>query len=237
MNPLHATTLLPSAYQPLPVRWKAGIITRLWRAAALGVLMFVRLLTARAVDYHVATAQQLQTALTLAAASSVSNNIYVTNGYYTGNFNYNSAKANSLTVLAETNVASSQITIDGGGTGASMNIISTGSSNITVQGLTFLRNCGSTSLGGLQIAGGNTTILVNGCSFLSPTNSSGMGLVLSSGLNATVTNCTAMGATGGGDGTGISISGITSNVIVQNCIVAQQCWHYCIRRRTLSIGG
>ena len=84
--------------------------------------------------------------------------------------------------------------------------------------MTFLRNCGSTSLGGLQIAGGNTVILVNGCEFLSPTNSSGAGLVITSGKNATVTNCIATGSTiGGGGSVGISISGVTNNVTVQSC--------------------
>src|ERR1035441_1363306 len=91
----------------------------------------------RAVDYHVATAQDLQNALTLAAASSVSNNIYVTNGYYTGNFNFNSTNVNNLTILAEPGVANTQIAIDGGGTGSSMNIISSASPYITVRGMTF----------------------------------------------------------------------------------------------------
>jgi hypothetical protein len=187
--------------------------------AALGLLMLLGLTSARAVDYHVATAQQLQNALTLAAASSVSNNIYVTNGYYTGNFNFNSANINSLTLLAETNIASSQIVIDSGGTGSSMSITASASPNITVQGMTFLRNCGSNGIGGLQIAGGNTTILVNGCQFLSPTNSAGIGLNLLSGINATVTNCTAVGSSIGGGGTGIYIAGVTNNVTIQNCSV------------------
>src|ERR1035441_8648665 len=171
----------------------------------------------RADVFHVDTAQKLQTALTLPAASSVSNTIYVTNGYYSGNFNYNSSNVNNLTILAETNVANSQIIIDSGGTGSSMNISGSATANITVQGMTFLRNCGSTSIGGLQIAGGNTTILVSGCQFLSPTNSSGIGLLLLSGLNATVTNCTAAGSPSRGGGTGIAISGVTGNVTVQNC--------------------
>ena len=68
------------------------------RGCILALLTLLGLTNARAVDYHVATAQQLQTALTLAAASSVSNNIYVTNGYYLGNFNYNSANVNELTI-------------------------------------------------------------------------------------------------------------------------------------------
>lgn len=187
------------------------------RLATLVVFAMFGVNFARAVDYHVATAQQLQNALTLAAATSVSNNIYVTNGYYTGNFNFNSANVNSLTIQAETNVASSQIVIDSGGTGSSMSITASASPSITVQGMTFLRNCGSPTIGGLQVAGGNTAILVSDCQFISPTNSSGMGLNIVSGLNATVTNCTAIGSLTGNGGTGISISGVPSNAIVQNC--------------------
>jgi hypothetical protein len=174
---------------------------------------------AGAVDYHVATAQALQNALALAAASSVSNSIYVTNGYYTGNFSYNSSSLNSLTILAEPGVANRQIVIDGGGTGSSMNISGPATASIAVQGMTFLRNCGTTSVGGLQIAGGNTAILVSGCLFPSPTNSSGIGLNIVSGLNATVTTCTAAGSPSGGGGIGIFISGVTSNVTVQNCSI------------------
>jgi len=148
----------------------------------------------------------------------VSNNIYVTNGYYTGNFNFNSSNVNSLTILNEPGVASGQIVIDSGGTGSSMSITASASPFITVQGMTFMRNCGSTSLGGLQITGGNTAILVSGCQFLSPTNSSGIGLLLQSGISATVTNCTAAGSKTGSGGTGIYISGITNSVNVQNCM-------------------
>jgi hypothetical protein len=184
------------------------------------ITLFGLAATASAATYHVATAQQLQNALTLAAGSTGGSSIYVTNGYYTGNFNYNSTAVNSLTILAETNVPSSQVVIDSGGIGSSMNISGSATANITVQGMTFLRNCGSTTIGGLQIAGGNTTILVSGCQFLSPTNSSGIGLLLSSGINATVTNCIAAGSTTGSGGTGISISGVTNNVIVQSCTIS-----------------
>ena len=171
----------------------------------------------KAVDFHVATAQDLQNALTLAAASSVSNNIYVTNGYYTGNFNFNSSNVNELTLLAEPGVSNTQITIDSGGTGSSLSMTATASPYITVQGMTFLRNCGNTTIGGLQMVGGNTAILVNGCQFLSPSNSSGIGLNIFSGLNATLTNCIVAGYPIGGGGIGISISGITNNVMLQNC--------------------
>jgi predicted outer membrane repeat protein len=190
----------------------------------VAALILLDLTPVRAVDYHVATAQQLQNALTLAASDGANNNIWITNGYYTGNFNYNSSSANSLTVLPEVGVANTQITIDGAGTGSSLNISCSANATITVQGITILRNCGNTvadeNIGALRIAaGGGSTILVNGCLFLSPTNAAGIGLLLASGLNAIVTNCNAAGMINSDElgGTGISISGVTGNVTVQNC--------------------
>ena len=109
---------------------------------AAGVL--ISQLPVRAVDFHVATAQDLQNALTLAAANGADDNIYLTNGYYVGNFNFNSAEARNLTLQAEPGVASDQVTIDGAGGGRSMSLSSSAADNsITVRGLTFLRNCGS----------------------------------------------------------------------------------------------
>jgi hypothetical protein len=174
-----------------------------------------------AVDFHVATAQDLQNALTTAAANGADNNIYLSAGYYIGNFNYNSSSANNLTIANEPSVTNNtQIAIDGAGTGRDMNLANTGTGNITVQGITFLRNCGNSGIGALRIAPGSaSSILVQNCQFLSPTNTSGMGLEIDSGLNATITNCTVTGTTGGGGGIGISI-GVTGNVIVQNCMVA-----------------
>ena len=111
--------------------------------------------------------------------------------------------------------------IDGAGTGRDMNLANTGSGNFTVQGITFLRNCGSTSLGALRIAaGGASTVLVQNCQFLSPANSSGMGLELASGLNATVTNYIVTGSAIGGGGTGVSGPGVTGSVNVQNCTIS-----------------
>src|ERR1019366_8433175 len=108
----------------------------------------------RAVDFHVANAQGLQNALTLAAANGANNNIYVTNGYYIGNFNYNSSAGYNLVVTNEPGVTNTQITIDGAGGGRALSITSTGTSVVTVGGITFSRNCGSTSIGALRIGGG-----------------------------------------------------------------------------------
>ena len=185
--------------------------------AGVGLCLLLDLPSARAVNFHVATAQDLQSALYLSATNGFANTIYVTNGYYldSGSFHYASSGTNSLTLLAEPGVASSAIVLDSGGTGSSLNIVCTVPCQITVQGMTFLRNCGNVNLGGLQIAAPGSAIVVNGCEFLSPTNSSGCGLVITAGANAIVTNCIATGSIIGSGGTGIDISGVTNNVIVQ----------------------
>jgi predicted outer membrane repeat protein len=183
--------------------------------------LFLSQLPLQAVDFHVATAQDLQNALTLAAANGANDNIYLTNGYYVGNFNFNSSETNNLTLLPEPGLTNTGITIDGVGGGRALNISSSGNGNntFTVQGITFLRNCGNNSIGALRIgAGPGATIVVSGCRFLSPTNTSGMGLEIASGLNATVINCSATGSTTGGGGNGISISGVSSYVTVQSCM-------------------
>ena len=52
----------------------------------------------RAADFHVASAQDLQNALTAAAGNGADNIVWLTNGYYTGTFSYNSSATYSLTV-------------------------------------------------------------------------------------------------------------------------------------------
>jgi len=177
----------------------------------------------RAVDFHCATAQNLQNALTLAAANGATNNLYLANGYYVGNFNYNSSGTNNLTLLPEPGLTNTGITLDGAGGGRALNVSSSGNGNttFTVQGITFLRNCGTNGIGALRIgAGPGATIVVSGCRFLSPTNTSGMGLEIASGLNATINNCLATGPTIGGGASGISISGVSGNVTVQSCVIS-----------------
>jgi hypothetical protein len=190
-------------------------------AALAGVAMLTATAT-HAVDFHVATAQDLQNALTVAANNGADNNIYLTNGYYIGNFNFNSAGGYNLTIQNEPSVTNNTaIALDGAGLGRDMNLSNTVSGNFTVQGITFLRNCGNANIGALRIAGGSaSTILVQSCQFLSPTNSSGEGLELDSGLNATITNCVVTGSTSCGGGTGVAVSGVTGTVNLENCAIA-----------------
>jgi len=93
---------------------------------------------------------------------------------------------------------------------------------VTVEGITFLRNCGSYTIGALRIAapsGGTTT--VGGCRFLSVTNS-GIGLQVIAGDNTTIFNCTVLGKTNGSayDGDGINISGVTGTTLMYSNTIA-----------------
>jgi len=155
-----------------------------------------------ATDFHVVTAQALQSALFLAANNGANNNIYLTNGNYAGNFNYNSSQTNDLTLLAEPGLTNTGITIDGAGVGSGLTIsASAGTNTITVKGISFAVNSGNgdgsvnNNNGALVIgAGSRATILVSGCQFFSPTNGVGDGLIIVSGWNVTVDGCTAVGA-------------------------------------------
>src|SRR5271167_763691 len=92
---------------------------KLKMAALAGVALLVAT-AARAVDFHVATAQDFQNALTAAAGNGANNNIWLTNGYYTGTFSYNSAATYSLIVWPEP--GSTNVAIDGAGGGRGLNI-------------------------------------------------------------------------------------------------------------------
>jgi Right handed beta helix region len=199
------------------------------KLAALACVATLSTVAARAVDYHVATAQDLQNYLTLAAGNGANNNIWLTNGYYSGTFSYSSTANFSLNIMSETNLNNTQVTIDGGGGGVDLNINCSGatSGNVTVSNITFMRNCGSSTVGALRIAGsGGATIIATGCRFLSTSTSLGMGLVIASGDNTTIANCIVIGKTNGSvaDGDGINISSVTgttlmfSNTVIGNYV-------------------
>jgi predicted outer membrane repeat protein len=168
---------------------------------------------AGAVDFHVATAQGLQNALTVAANNGTNNSIYLTNGYYEGNFDYNSSGPNNLTLLPEPGVTNTAITIDGAGFGSGLSISSSATSNtVTIQGIGFAINAGVAAA--LRIGvGSQAAIVVSGCLFFGTAEAFGNGLQIVSGLNVTVQGCTVEGATsnGNGGGVGADMSGLYSS--------------------------
>ena len=196
-----------------------GLATRLATVAAATLFGLPQV---QAVDYHVTTAQELQNALTSAAANGADDNIYLAAGYYTGNFNFNSTENRALLLQGEAGTTNTQITIDGAATGRDMNLANTGTGNFTVRGITFMRNCGNNGTGALRIAGGTgSSLLVDSCRFLFPTNvgASGIGLDITSGQNATLTNCVAIGRDNA-SGAGLKIAGVAGIVAVGGCTCA-----------------
>ncbi|MEI7900626.1 MAG: right-handed parallel beta-helix repeat-containing protein [bacterium] len=173
----------------------------------------------RADVFNVSTAQELQNALTMAAVNGVSDTINLTNGYYIGNFNFNSTEAFALTVQAANGVSRENVAIDGNGAGRGLSISSSGAANITVTGITFLRNCGNAGLGALRIATAATAdVLVENCRFLAASGAQGIGVEITSCRDSTVRNCLASrDASSAGDG--INIGGATRAVVVaQNTV-------------------
>ena len=192
------------------------------RVAAGMALLAGAALNTYGVDYHVATAQDLQNALTSSAADGADDYIYLAAGYYTGNFNFNSAENYSLTIQGEPGTTNTAITIDGAATGRDVNLANTGTGNFTIRGVTFLRNTGNGSYGSLRIAGGTgSTLLVEACRLLSPTNASatGTGLEITSGQNAIITNCMVIGKTSYDYAYGILIQGVSGSISVGNCSI------------------
>ncbi|HXR06956.1 MAG TPA: right-handed parallel beta-helix repeat-containing protein, partial [Candidatus Acidoferrum sp.] len=195
-------------------------------AAALAVAGFA--LNAPA-QQKVNSAQTFQNALTMAANGGGSSTIYLeqdptqNNGYYIGNFNYNSVGSYSLTIIPDPTVnPAPAIKIDGTNGGRGLSITLSGAvGDVTVSDITFVRNCGSSTIGALRIAGssgGNNT--VSSCYFLSPAASEGMGVEIASGKNTTISGCHIIGKTnstaGIYDGHGISIAGVTGTTVLSN---------------------
>ena len=165
------------------IRRKIGLCLTVWTMGeAVG--------TAWAADFHVTTAQELQNALTLAAANGANDTIYLAAGYYIGNFNFNSDEAFELTIQGEPGTDRAQITIDGDGVGRALNLTCSAAADITVTGITVLRNNNP----GLLVSTASGEILLNSCRFLSPTNKSGAGVEITSGYNAAIRNCMVMGS-------------------------------------------
>jgi predicted outer membrane repeat protein len=172
----------------------------------------------RAADFHVSTAQGLQNALTAAAANGADDNIYLTNGYYEGNFNFNSSESHNLTLLAEPGVTNTAVTIDGGGVGIGLNITSSaGSNTITIQGISFAINSNASSAVRVG-AGSQATISASDCGFFTINGGNGNGLEVDSGLNVIISGCAAEGSNNPNNaGSTVFLGGVTGNITVQNC--------------------
>src|ERR1039457_6920267 len=108
-------------FSPFTVALAAGIL------ASLGTTS-----PARAGQFHVATAQDLQTALFTAKSNGEDDTIYFAAGIYSGTFTFTSSEAQSLSLLPETNAPTGQVVLSG-----SLSLTALSAPNVTVQGITF----------------------------------------------------------------------------------------------------
>lgn len=190
------------------------------KIVVLGGWLLASALGAGAADFHATTAQEFQNALTLAAANGAADTIYLAAGYYTGNFNFNSAEAYALAIQGEAGTDRTQITIDGAGTGRSLAISCSAAANVTVSGITVLRNCGVAENAGLRVSTSGADILVQGCRFLAPTNKYGMGIEVAAARDVNIRDCAVTGNGQDSRGEGVKISGATRDIKVEACAVA-----------------
>ena len=155
---------------------------------------------------HVATGQDLQSALTEAAESGTDYVVNLAAGTYSANFNFNTTGANNLTLQGETGVTNSQIFVDGAG--GSMSLKANGNANITVKGITFARQGGT----GLYISTDTGADVQIQDFVFAPTTTGGGGddRSIVSAQNAAVSGCTAAG--GGLIGGGLTATGLAGDL-------------------------
>ncbi len=190
-----------------------------WMLGRVLVGMIVVSATADAAEFHVTTAQELQTALTQAASNGEDDTILLAAGYYSGQAAYASSEAFALTVRAELGVAPHEVSLDGGG-GRALNINVSAAANVTVAGITLVRNCGAAATTALQLytSGG---VLVSNCTVTATGAMLGAGIGVSKANRASIVDCTvSRAATATGDG--VTISGATGGILIERTVIDGQ---------------
>jgi len=185
--------------------------------AAIGLLHSQ---TAAAASFNVATPQELQTALSQAAANGDNDTINLAAGYYVGNFNFNSSEPNSLTIQAAAGVTNSAITIDGDGNGGELIITADAEVDVTILGMTFKRNCGSVDKEAVKISTLGD-VLIRNSRFLASGAAQGRGIYLPACRGLTIDQ-NIVTCTGEAQGEGIhcdsasAVVSYTKNVVSAN---------------------
>lgn len=117
-----------------------------------------------AIEVHVTTAEQLQSALTQAQENDDDYTIYLAAGIYVGSFTYEYTgdRYKDLTIMAEEGVETSQVILDGKDSGrvlrldASENLV-----NIAVENITIKRGASDSNGGGIYVNTSGNVVLNN----------------------------------------------------------------------------
>lgn len=170
------------------------------------------------------TAQELQTALTLAASNADHDTVYLAEGLYQGNFSFNSTEAYALTIQSEAGADASKVIVDPTGAGSALALTLQQNGNLTLQGITVLRNSGNEDTYAVYLLTGAEVQLDN-CQFIVRADGqNGAGVWINKDANwtpdaVTITNCRFEGRGINGRGRGLTITECSSPAQITDCVV------------------
>lgn len=179
---------------------------------------------ARAADFHVTTAQELQTALATAQSNGTNDKVFLAAGTYAGIFTFVSSEANDLEIRAEAGLNPGQVVLDGQSLGRTLLLQGGGNPvGFTLDNITLQNGSG----GGVKIDQTTSAVAIRNCIVRNNVQNEGQGggLGLFTTGSATVTGTTITGNTGAGSyfyGGGAFINSgtvvFTDNTILNNSV-------------------
>jgi len=146
-------------------------------------------------EFHVATAQEFQTALSTAAVNGEDDTIFLAAGIYKGNFNFLTTAAQALTIQTESGLKPGDVVLDGEAKGRVLNLdAGSANANFTLGTLVF-RNGSINGNGGGLSARTRGIVSVSQCQFTRNSSSSGGGggIYIANANSLAVTNNTIAG--------------------------------------------
>ena len=173
--------------------------------------------TAQASTFHVGTAQELQTALSTAAANGEDDTIFLAAGIYKGNFNFVTAEAQALTIQPEAGLKTSDVVLDGQASGRVLNLdAGSVNANFTIAAL-LIRNGSVSANGGGMYAGTHGVVSVFQCQFTSNGGYYAAGICIANASSLSLGNTTINGNQGGGAAIrNVTAVQLTSNTFFNN---------------------
>ena len=192
----------------------------------LALALILTLTTAtwlRAAEFHVNTADDLKTALTMSQDNYEDDIIYLAEGVYIGHFTFSTTQTKSLTLMAEEGLTADQVILDGNDTGRVFNL-GAGNNEVdfTLERLTLQRGRLYSSGNGAALyinTDGNVQIRKSVFKDSTVDSQSGGGIHLYKANSFEFSENSVMNNSAGNSGGGIFISSVTTIFINENSIV------------------
>ena len=198
------------------------------------VMALVAIPRAGAAQFHVATAQELQTALSTAAANGEDDTLFLAAGIYKGSFNFLTTEAQALTIQAEAGLNTGDVVLDGEAKGRVLNLdAGSVSVNFAVQTL-VIRNGGTGSGNGAGLYArtvGNVSVSACGITGNISRYSPGGGLCVENAGSASLNDSVISGNTSGlqagnGTGGGACFNDVNTVTLSRNLVASNTSGYY-----------